>query len=621
MSRIRLAVTAAVLVTALAAVGSPAVAFPKPDPNAVTVLGAPEALAFSADGESVFVVRLQDDAVDRIAVDTIEIDGSVTVGDEPTDLALSPDGSQLWVTNFAADTVSVVDVATFTVIDTVDVGDRPFRIEFGVDGEVVFVSHYTGGAQGDGGVTIIDAVTHEVDDFIETQEYAQMLAPTPDGAELWVGVSQNNALDVIDLATGEVVDSVAVAWPWDWGFSPGGSTLYVATGVIDGVVEVIDVASRTIVDTYADLPGGYIQSLEISPDGTTLFVAMEEDVVHLLDAADGSLVDSIEVGNWPHAIAISPDGLVIAVASYQPDVRFFGTIVDRERGSTRYETAVEISERSYPSGSNAVFVATGADYPDALAAGPAAASVDAPLLLTPRTSLPGVVAAEIDRLDPDMIVIVGGTGAVSGTVAAQLGALAPSVMRISGSDRYATARAIVQEFFPSATTAYVATGRNFPDALSASAAGAATGVPVLLIDGAKNSVDAQTLAVLAGLGVTQVKIAGGTGVVRPAVETQLGALYTVDRLSGATRYGTSLAIGQDVFATAGHVLLATGSNFPDALAGAPLAGVVEGPLFLTTGACIPADIRAEIADIEAGRVTLLGGTGVLSPALEALPAC
>ena len=117
---------------------------------------------------------------------------------------------------------------------------------------------------------------------------------------------------------------------------------------------------------------------------------------------------------------------------------------DRWAGSDRYGTAEAIDDNSFPAGPTpVVFVASGAAFPDALAGAAAAAKQHAPLVITTPDSLPSTTAAELGRLKPQQIVILGGTASVSTAVEQQLDAMVadPSsdVRRIAGSDRYATA--------------------------------------------------------------------------------------------------------------------------------------------------------------------------------------
>ncbi len=297
-----------------------------------------------------------------------------------------------------------------------------------------------------------------------------------------------------------------------------------------------------------------------------------------------------------------------------------GPAVDRIGGADRYEVAVNASKDGFAPGVQAVYVASGAVFPDALSAAPAAAKSGAPVLLTPADSLPAAVKAEIERLDPASIVIVGGTSSVSAAVGTELGTIAP-VTRLGGADRFAASRAVAAAAFPSgASTAVLATGRNFPDALSAGAAIGAAG-PVILVDGAADGLDADTTALLTDLGVTSIVIAGGEASVSPGIEADAQQVAATVRLGGADRYAASQAINAHFFTAADRVLLATGANFPDALAGSALAPKVGGPLFTVPGTCVPAETLAQIAALGATRVTLLGGENSLSAAVESLTAC
>lgn len=299
--------------------------------------------------------------------------------------------------------------------------------------------------------------------------------------------------------------------------------------------------------------------------------------------------------------------------------------VSRLAGTDRYRTAVEIS-KEFEAGVPIVYLATGTDYPDALSAASAAAAQGGPLLLTTPASLPSVVATELQRLDPELVVIVGGLSVVSATVQQQVEAALPSavVRRDSGANRYATSRMIADRAFDSAGFAFIATGVNFPDALSASAAAGASFSPVILVNGRSSSIDAATLQLLDDLGVTRVAIAGGTSVVSTGIENDLKDVlgsFDVLRLSGADRFATSVAINRGSFEGADSVFLATGLGFADALAGAALAGRELGPLYVVPRTCVPPAVLLDIDQFRARSVVLFGGTSVLTVAVESLTPC
>jgi putative cell wall-binding protein len=91
--------------------------------------------------------------------------------------------------------------------------------------------------------------------------------------------------------------------------------------------------------------------------------------------------------------------------------------VTRVSGSDRYASSAALSAASFAAnGPSTVYVATGKAFPDGLTAGPVAGKRKGPLLLVPGTSLPSSVAAELLRLNPTNIVIVGGPQAVTDTV-------------------------------------------------------------------------------------------------------------------------------------------------------------------------------------------------------------
>ena len=139
--------------------------------------------------------------------------------------------------------------------------------------------------------------------------------------------------------------------------------------------------------------------------------------------------------------------------------------VTRLAGSDREATAAAVAATW--SSADAVVVATGAAPTDALAAGPAAAALDAPLLLAGTSGLSDASWAQVDRLDPDTAYVVGGPQAVPDRVVQQLQDRGIAVERVSGADRYATAAAVARRFGTPGTPLVVASGEGFADALAA----------------------------------------------------------------------------------------------------------------------------------------------------------
>ena len=293
----------------------------------------------------------------------------------------------------------------------------------------------------------------------------------------------------------------------------------------------------------------------------------------------------------------------------------FPSGLTRLAGVNRYETSARIAEL-YPTGVKAAFVATGSAFPDALSAASAAAKSKAPLLLTTPTALPASTKSQLERLQPEVIYVLGGTGAVNDSVADQLRRIAP-VERIGASDRYSTSLAISRSAFDSASFAVIATGSTFPDALAASGVAGSLSGPVLLVNGAKSSVPVGVIQELRRLGVSDVMIAGGTGAVSAGIASQISAQgFQVQRLGGSDRYATAAAINGAYFpaGSSNHVFLATGTDFPDALGGAAVAGLLGAPLFTTSPSCMPASVKKGVENLGADSRVVFGGTGAVSNA-------
>ena len=298
-------------------------------------------------------------------------------------------------------------------------------------------------------------------------------------------------------------------------------------------------------------------------------------------------------------------------------------------GSDRFATAVEASLEAYPdgldpAGAQTVVVTTGRNWPDALGGSALAGVLDGPLLLTEPGSLPAVVTDEIERLGAEKAVILGGEAAVSPAVKTALEGLlgAGSVERISGADRYQTADKVALRVISLLGTdydgtAFVATGGNFPDALGASPLAAANGWPLYLAHPTAG-LSVATKAAMAG--VDEALILGGTAVIGPETEAWLLGVYgkdNVTRLAGADRYETAAKVAAHGVDHGGliwnRVAIATGVNFPDALAGGVLQGKVGSVMLLTRPTALDpftqAALTANKADITT--VTFFGGTGAL----------
>ena len=263
--------------------------------------------------------------------------------------------------------------------------------------------------------------------------------------------------------------------------------------------------------------------------------------------------------------------------------------VGRVSGDTRYDTMASLAGRGNWAVGGSVILASGANYPDALAASSLAGGLDAPILLTDPSVLSDAAKSRLESFCPSRVFIVGGSAAVSPDVERQVKELLGSgcaVFRVAGQTRYETSLVAAEINPKSSDTVIVATGGNYADALSVSPYAFASGSPVVLCD-KSSGLTAGAMDAIRSKAYSKAVIVGGAAAVPASVESQLrsAGVKNITRLSGVTRYETSTKIADfelksGLGFTMDGVLLATGKNFPDALSAGPLAGRSRSPLLL-----------------------------------------
>ena len=256
------------------------------------------------------------------------------------------------------------------------------------------------------------------------------------------------------------------------------------------------------------------------------------------------------------------------------------TIV-RLAGNTLYDTALAISGRGWNKATSVV-LANGQNFPDALAGTVLAQKVGGPLLLTPSKSLYPSILPELQRLGTQTVYLLGGTAAIDPILEKILQDNGYQIKRLAGYDQYGTAAAIASEVSAQSPVAYLVNGANFPDALSISSYAASKGIPLLMTK--SSQVPTETLEAMAKLGVRQVTLIGGTAVISDAIVDQLQSLpepiHVLERIAGVDKYETNTAVLRQLTFDPSIVYVATGENFPDALAGAALAAQNNYPIVL-----------------------------------------
>ena len=251
-------------------------------------------------------------------------------------------------------------------------------------------------------------------------------------------------------------------------------------------------------------------------------------------------------------------------------------------GKDRIDTAIKISKDNYDKAKTVIVVRHDL-FPDSMTASVLAKLKDAPILLNPTDKLDSRVADEIKRLGAEEIIIVGGQNSVSEKVREDLKAYDSdkNVERIAGADRYGTSEMVAKRvtgITGKKHTGVVASGQVFPDALSVGTFASRDGYPILLVK--KDSIPSQIQNAIKDLEISKTYIAGGTDTISKSTEAKLPSV--VERMAGATRYETSVAIAKSKFAGSKEAYVASGIEFADALVISPISGKYNRPTLLVS---------------------------------------
>ncbi|MGH4118053.1 cell wall-binding repeat-containing protein [Clostridium sp.] len=189
-----------------------------------------------------------------------------------------------------------------------------------------------------------------------------------------------------------------------------------------------------------------------------------------------------------------------------------GYKVIRLGGRDRYETNQKIVDYLNVAKGTSMVIATGNDFADALSISSIADIKGFPVLLNSKNNLSDSTSDYITKLQPTTVYIAGGTGVISANIEAQIKKLNTNIqiVRLGGTDRYETSMMILEHFNLPTTTIAVATGKDFPDALSGSVLAARNNCGVLLLD---NKNVSKQKALLSKQKITKVIIFGGEAVI------------------------------------------------------------------------------------------------------------
>jgi putative cell wall-binding protein len=283
-------------------------------------------------------------------------------------------------------------------------------------------------------------------------------------------------------------------------------------------------------------------------------------------------------------------------------------MVDRLEGKNRFATAASISQEGWDN-SEYVVLSFGYSFPDSLAGTSLAHKLNAPILLTHKDTLTEETKKELYRLGVSKAIILGGKGAVSDKVEAELTGMDINFERIGGKNRFETS-ALIAKKLGAYDKAVVAYGFNFPDALAIAPYAARNGYPILLT----NTTVLPEVTKNALNSVKETIVVGGKGIISDNI---LSELPKPTRISGYDRFGTAAKIIETLQDDANDAYVSTGYNFADALTGSVLAAKTNGAMLLVRPDKVPEWIDSLLDKKKFSYISLLGSKSVVSDSVGA----
>jgi len=454
-----------------------------------------------------------------------------------------------------------------------------------------------------------------------------------------------------DTAVGEVD---VPTWRWSessdlWSYYSDGTTRYSDGVPRDDLQARCNLANASGADIFISIHNNGAESSAASGFenyasgqdilGTRLSRLVQEEVIAATPLRDrGSGNVDFYVIKWSHMPAILIEGGFLTnpgdrayVTSWSGRTRLARAIADgvdeflaanpyqpvwpRIAGNNRFATAAALSTAGWPTGARTVLLATGKNWPDALASSPLSRKLDAPLLLASPSELPTETADELRRLRPTSIVVLGGAEAVPSAVATAAAQAAginvTAVRRIAGASRYDTAALIAREVgVPGSGRVVVVTGENPADAVSVAPYAGRNSMPILLVQ--PSSLPTAAASFLADNRAAW-RMTIGVGGTRVLTDRLLWQLPAPTRVWGYNRYATNIAVLEQLYSGKTQFLVSNGEAYPDNLTAGVLGTKQGKATMLVAPRTIDNRTRLFIENNEwrIGSWTMVGGSTVM----------
>ena len=285
---------------------------------------------------------------------------------------------------------------------------------------------------------------------------------------------------------------------------------------------------------------------------------------------------------------IGQNGTFIVTVWGNPVVNTEDSTIGALAGLDRCETAVQVSQEGWKKSNDVILVGWGGTV-DGLAAAPLASTINAPILVSNKTTLGKETKAEIDRLEAKTVYVVGGEKTVPQSIINELDAMGVKVERIAGEDRMRTSFAIAKKLdtLNDVTTTYFVGGyKGEADALSIAATAAKEKQPIILIE--ENRIADDVKIWLKEEKLSKANIIGGTYAINENINNDVaeivgtGTNKVIERIQGKDVAETNAKVIERFHKEADAIFIAQDENLVDALAAGPLAAKKNAALVLAT---------------------------------------
>ncbi len=480
---------------------------------------------------------------------------------------------------------------------------------------------------------------------VNANSSAQPDTATSDIYSYWIGDHADSAL-TIDLGQSREISEIAIQWRYggkgkdfDILISMDGETWTTAKAVRENsdFFQTITL-DQPVTARFVKMQGIASNASIYMIQEFMVYEQVDKAELEALLAEAHSIVDSRGIGFESHdsgeqelwQAVIFADAMVDnplatkkevaeAIAALQTAMESLPGYVVRLAGDHRWNTALKVADEMKANLDvekfDAIIIASGNGFADALAGSYLSTVKSAPILLSWGNG------GKFEYLDTDnidyikenlsengVVYLLGGTSAVPELYETELSDY--EVKRLGGKDRFETNLMILEEAGVAAgSEILVCTSTNFADSLSASA----TGKPILLVFNESGKLYGDQPEYLAGLENCTFTVIGGENAVSADLAAAIGAYGEVTRLAGGNRFETSVLVAEKYFEAPETAVLAYAWNYPDGLCGGALAYTMGAPLVLTmTNYEAQAVEYATNEGITAGIV--LGGDSLISDA-------